>query len=351
MRALPIAACVLSLATTAKADEELVRGEGVEVTECDFLPEYDAVLPWHWLEASGGFSSHLNYNFGEVHFRGALALELLFLPPERQELRFGAYTSFGAGLWGDDKHGGFSPEVGGVFKLSAMPGEPFDVYILMGGGYLWGERDGGHDALHLRAGGGARVMRAVALELAGSALFGTFDADGRLVHWVPGGILQANVNLCAFVDGCNYPPPRQRTHDRTCELYDRANIECAQTKNKARLCRALDEALDVEANPPTVRGDATSTYLQVTAQLLGTDCGPGPKDPVQASICRLVYGHDELRAWLMEGRGRERSAALRGRALRHLWRYEPYPVALRRALGCGYPRECLDVCETREDDD
>jgi hypothetical protein len=328
--------------------EQPVKGEGEELSEDDFLPEYDPLLPWHWLEASGGLTGLLNYNHGEVHFRGGLVFEALFLPAERQELRLGAYSTFAAGLWGDTRHGGFSPEVGGLTKLSAMHTELFDIYTLMGAGYMWGHLDDGHDALHLRAGVGARVMRAIAFEIAGSALYGSFDSAGETVDWVPGSTLQFTVNVCAFYDGCNYEPPRQRTVDRTCELYDRANQECGRLKQKEDLCKALDNALDAEANPPPVSEDAVSGYLEVVSKDLKADCS-APTSAEQALICRLRRNHAELREWLLEGRRRERHAARRDRELSHPWRYEPYPVALRRALGCGYPSGCLDVCESRDE--
>jgi hypothetical protein len=349
MRIAALVLCASLLSGGARA-EEPVRGEAVEVNDCDFLPDYDSVLPWHWLEASGGLSGLLNYNKGEVHLRGSAALEVLFVPPQRQELRLGAYTTFGAGLWGDARHGGFSPEVGGIAKLSTMPTEPLDFYVLTSGGYMWGIRDGGHDALHLRGGLGVRVLRALAIEFSGSALYGSFEAGGVAVPWVPGTGLQALVNVCAFVDGCNYQPPRQRTHERTCELYDQANAECAALANRKPLCAALDEALDTEAHPPHGYSDAVTGYLSIVADILGADCGGTPAEPAAAAVCRLQRNHAELRQWVSDGRERERYAALRDEKLAVLWRYQPFPVALRRALGCGHPAQCVDVCESRDDE-
>jgi hypothetical protein len=167
---------------------------------------------------------------------------------------------------------------------------------------------------------------------------------------VPGSTLQFTVNLCAFYDGCNYEPPRQHTEDRTCELYDRANQECGRLEQKGELCEMLDRALDTEAHPPPVGKDAMSGYLEVVNKELKADCS-APTSPEQALICRLQRAHTELRDWLLEGRRRERHAARRDRELGRLWRYEPYPVALRRALGCGYPSGCLDVCESRDGSD
>lgn len=338
---------LVALAVVALAAPAAAQGTDPacpEKVEC--LPEGD-LFPARRLEGTFVAVSHVTYNrpaSDELAFRLGAGFEGGLLFADAQEFRPSFYLEATAGDWGDDRHGGFDIEAGTKLRASFFPTRQiFDLYPVLGAGLVFGSRDDWHAGARFSAGLGVRELRALSAEVSLdylTAFDGPFPPKSRADVWgVPGLSTLIGFDLCALGDVCDIAPPKQRTEDLTCCAYMSAKKLCgAPAPEKAALCEAARDALDADAHPPGPDEDSAGAFLRTLTERLAKG----------HAVEQVAKDHARLRGWRSAGRGQERLAARRDRAVAVRRSYAPYPTELLAALGCAADAAAAP-CELRCD--
>ena len=297
-----------------------------------------------WVDA--GSYSDLN---GVYHRSAGAGLELA-IPSADQRYRVGFRAAATYGEWGDDDHDEFAFVPGMRARVSPLMYDLTDYYLLLKGDAVIGDVERDADpAIRLGFGGGVRFIRSFQIEGTVDWLVspkGSFVQDGERSSGTVAFGMSAGFDLCSL-GGCRKKVERSETKDHTCCLYQEALAVCTQAQAaKKAFCDAVEAALDSEKYPPEPDRDSTHAFLDGVAQEL-------PRGGLKDAVGRVLDAHDELARQLEKNRHDARVAARSGLKLKRRMLYTPYPVELRRALGCGEPRACPsveDVCETKRED-
>ncbi|MCC6554589.1 MAG: hypothetical protein IT372_16540 [Polyangiaceae bacterium] len=340
--------------------------------QVEYLPDEGTLRPRR-LEIVGSAGWSVDWSNGAAHVRAGPAVEVVpWIPRSVQSLRFSVYHAALFGTWGDDQHDFATHEAGAKLRLSFWPTEPVDLYAILSGGFMISAGEELHTGVHTGLGGGIRVFRAITAELSFDhliALDDAFEHDGRRSHVALGFGTSVGFDFCSLSSWCDYPALQQQRDDRTCCIYDDARSLCSSAQEGARrtLCAAVDEALDARRYPLLPDEESFEGFLRAVALVLRHEppepASRGPAAPPSEAELALAVAVDKLRArderfdaWREEGRRIARAAANLSEPRVVLVRrvYAPYPVELRRALGCGREPgallECSDVCDSRPSD-
>ncbi len=251
-------------------------------------------------------------------------------------LRLGVRNGLQYGKWADDLHGPVTWEPAFTVRYgpSFLLGDILDAYVV---GEFGTPLSFDRKALvsgRPGVGLGVRVGRLVSLEAKYEPSFpftGSFDEGGG--HWSHG--LAVSLGLQACGSACDAPDPTPAPHDRTCELYDLAeDVGCDGApgdKWHTAMCAAVDDALDADEHPAGDTGDSVLAFLEAfTSGLRGT--------PMEKYAEGLRSRHVALRREWDDAQKRAREAAQSGRVLAEACSYAPYPVEIRKYLGCDTER-------------
>jgi hypothetical protein len=296
-----------------------------------FWPEREREL---WVDMS--FISDWNLDTGKSYPAFGLGFEHVFVVDRDARLRIGPRVGFQLGRWGDDNHAAFSVDPGIRFRWSFYMDPIVDVYLLAKTDLLLAIRKEPQGGLRPGAGFGLRIGRAVQLE-------GTFDValaigDGFVRQmgttvWAPGLWLSGGFDFCVLGSFCNKPEPQQTTKDDTSLLYDDANRICRETKeasDRSALCAAVNGALDGDRYPPEPDEDSTAAFLGgLQKELARTG-----KEALAKRVADMLAHHREMERCRRKNLRDARFAAQKKQALAVHYNYSPFPVLLRRALGC-----------------
>jgi hypothetical protein len=298
-----------------------------------FYPERVREL---WLDVS--FISDWNLETRQSFPAFGFGFEYLFVFDKDARVRLGPRLGLQIGRWGDNKHASFSLDPGLRFRGSFYMDPIVDVYAIAKTDVLvaLGIGQSVQQALRPGLGIGVRLGRAVQIE-------GTFDValalgsgfirDSGTTAWAPGLWLSGGFDLCTLGSFCNAPEPQQVAEDDTGKLYDDAHAVCAGTKDAALhgdLCAAVDAAMDGDRYPPGPEQDSTEAFLAGVQRELDKK----GRERLALRIADMAAHHHAMEACRRKNQRDARLAAQKSQRLAVHYNYAPFPVLLRRALGC-----------------
>lgn len=329
-RAVIAALALLVLPAAAAADPPAAP----RCAPTDLLPEAVPANPFPRTRALIVDSGLLLDGNAGAHAAWAVGLEYDFVLDRAQRFKLG--PRFGAlfGSGGDVAHGPVSLDPGLRFRGSFYVAPVFDAYVVgkvsvplaLGPTVLPGLRVG--------AGLGLRLAEAVHLELtadAGFAIEHDYAQGGQTSTAFPGFGASIGFDTCIVGSWCAPRVTPQVTEDETPLLYADALAVCQSTRGsplRAQLCAAVDGAIDASDHAPGTDDDAALAFLEGARRKIA-DGG------LKARFAALVEHHRALARCRTENQTAARVAAQRERTLKVAVRYAPYPIVLRRILGCA----------------